>query len=142
MRPVAALALAFLFGVAAAPAQSTSASPLKVKVMDQSPAAIPHATVAIISMFPAASPTEGLLELMTGDSGIVTAKLKPGAYKVIVSASGFRTVRKQVTVPRATPLEVTLDIPRYSGPVFVIRTYNPALSPESVPLHQLIPDLP
>lgn len=99
------LLLVLVPAVFSAAAVAQAVSPLAGDVLDSTGALIPHAQVTLQTQ-------GGKPMTMQSDSAgqFHFSTLKPGTYTLNISADGFRTLQKTVTLPARSPLHATLAV--------------------------------
>ncbi|HEV2221890.1 MAG TPA: carboxypeptidase-like regulatory domain-containing protein [Candidatus Acidoferrales bacterium] len=133
-------ALAGLWGVAAARAQSSIAGTIVGTVKDTSGAVIPGASVDVLSVA-----TGTTFSTTTGTDGRYTlANARPGQYTIQVTAKGFRPYKQEsviVEAGRSTSLDITLLVLGQAPPVVTVRRPDLSTNVISVPRVQSPPSI-
>lgn len=88
-----ALLCAALFAPCALPAQQSAATPVSIRVSDQTGAGIAHAELRLVP-----TPDQAPAKLETGDQGRLSINLQPGGYALFVSAQGFKSQSQHIDI--------------------------------------------
>ena len=133
-----ATAAVFSVLVASLSAQTPASVAVTLKITDTADSPLQNARVQITP-----NPESISKPLVTDNKGEVTFHLESGAYEVRVSRWGFHSLDRHINVqgPNAALLHLTLQLP-FNGSGSPVVVAPLPLHTNSVPLHELIPEIP